>query len=715
MVAFWDRLRTRDEARQENNGIHLEEITPPVDDVLLKALLGSETIDRKKALTLPAVAGAVDFISNAVACMPVKLYKEKQGKVEEVKGDGRTKLLNGDTGDSLDAFQLKKAMVTDFLMGKGGYCYIRKYRNEVTGLFYVKDEYISFEWTKAPIINKDYQVIVDGRLYRPYEFIKLLRNTVDGASGVGLTEEISKELETAYQTLLYQLGMVKTGGNKRGFLRAERKLGAEEIDALKQAWRNMYGNNTESVVVLNNGLQFQEASNSSVEMQMNESKRTLTDEIYDLFHIYPNDFDRTFKEAIYPIVKAFETALNRDLLLEKEKKNHYFEFDVKEIIRASLTERYSAYKTAKETGFLTINEIRRAENLNWIEGLDVVNVGLGAVLYDVEKQKFFTPNTGEATDIESATQAGEDQKTQDMIISHEEAEAFDESGNSAERELRFNENHDPKTGRFSTGDGAGGSWDNKVSQMRSEYDALPNNKKAVYLWKSNFLSKEDSLKAMKSGEVDKYADEYFQVLKENGDYNPTGAVRDNSNRSEEMVRSGEYSNYTDARIALIMQDTGMGADEASQTYDELQTWFSNRWTYADTEVIDNYLAKTPAYDGVLYRGMHFDNADELDAFSGSLRAGDRLKMGDKNSSWTDSEETARLYAHNVDESYSSVMLVNTKNKTASPVADLSTQGEGEILAPSTAEWTVLRTETFDLPNGNKKQWVYLVEANTDEI
>ena len=55
-------------------------------------------------------------------------------------------------------------------------------------------------------------------------------------------------------------------------------------------------------------------------MQLNESKKTLQDEINNIFHI-KDDFYDTFKEAIYPIIKAFETALNRDLLLEKEKKN----------------------------------------------------------------------------------------------------------------------------------------------------------------------------------------------------------------------------------------------------------------------------------------------------------------------------------------------------------------------------------------------------------
>ena len=53
--------------------------------------------------------------------MPVKLYKIKDGKVEEQDRDERVKLLNGDTGDTLDAFQMKKAMVSDYLLGKGGY------------------------------------------------------------------------------------------------------------------------------------------------------------------------------------------------------------------------------------------------------------------------------------------------------------------------------------------------------------------------------------------------------------------------------------------------------------------------------------------------------------------------------------------------------------------------------------------------------------------
>lgn len=382
-MGFFDRFKKRDREVDANT----------VDDVLLKAILNGEAIKREDALTLPAVSGAVDFISSTIASMPVKLYKYKKGTVEEQDQDPRVKMLNVDTGDTLDAYQMKKALVEDYLLGKGGYCYIERERNEVVALKYIPDDFICIYRDPNPL-EKWFTIFCYDAEFQPHEFIKLLRNTKDGASGVGLCAEVSKALETAYNMLKYQLMLVKGGGNKKGFIKSQRKLGQDEIDLLKAAWQSLYANDQSNVVVLNNGLEFQEASNTSVEMQLNESKKTLQDEINAIFHI-TDDYYETFKTAIYPILKAFETALNRDLLLEKEKGKYYFEFDVKEIVRANIKERYEAYKIAKEIGLKTLNELRRDENLNAIEGLDVVDFGLGSVLYDVNTKQYYTPNTGD--------------------------------------------------------------------------------------------------------------------------------------------------------------------------------------------------------------------------------------------------------------------------------------------------------------------------------
>ena len=139
-MGFWRDLifGRENQERAEPTQNEPTQIEPPVSDVLLQALMNNEVITREKALTLPAVSGAVDLICNCIASMPVKLYKYRDGKVEEQFKDTRVKLLNGDTSDTLDAFQLKKAMVEDYLLGKGGYCYIAKSLNEVVGLYYVE-------------------------------------------------------------------------------------------------------------------------------------------------------------------------------------------------------------------------------------------------------------------------------------------------------------------------------------------------------------------------------------------------------------------------------------------------------------------------------------------------------------------------------------------------------------------------------------------------
>ena len=80
-------------------------------------------------------------------------------------------------------------------------------------------------------------------------------------------------------------------------------------------------------------------------------------------------------------------------MLEKEKAELFFAFDIKEILKGDLKERFEAYKIAKETGWITENEIRYLENYDAIEGLDIIAMSLGNVIYDVNSKTYYTPNT----------------------------------------------------------------------------------------------------------------------------------------------------------------------------------------------------------------------------------------------------------------------------------------------------------------------------------
>lgn len=382
-----------------------------VDDVLLRAVLNGIEMSRESTLAIPAVASCVDFICNTFAQIPFKLYKEttKDGKkVTEEVTDERVSIINDDTRDTLDGFQFKKAICEDYLLGKGGYAFIGKTGNKFNALYYVPCDKVAVNKNEKAIY-KDFTLMVDAGVYQPYQFIKLLRNTKDGATGKGLTEEISKALQTAFKRLCYDYDLAVTGGSRKGFIKSQKHLGAKELQALKEAWESYYAGNA-NTVILNDGMEFQEASNTSRENEISAKQITFNDEIREIFHI-GSTYEETIKKAIMPIVVAFTTALNRDFLLEKEKKSYYFAADTKELFRGSLKERYEAYKIAVEGGWKTRNEIRYMEDDDALDGLDVINLGLGDVLLNTKDGTIYTPNTNAVVNMGADTQTSNEDGT----------------------------------------------------------------------------------------------------------------------------------------------------------------------------------------------------------------------------------------------------------------------------------------------------------------
>lgn len=381
-----------------------------VDDVLLRALLNGEAIDKDKALSLPVVASAVDRIANTVACIPIKFYRyditkdEKSGrtnrKVVEVE-DARADLLNGDTGDTLDGFQLKKAIATDYLLDKGGYAYINRRGNTVKSINYVDATYITpLQGAGSTPIFKKYKIQVNAKTYNLDEFIKVLRKTNDGVTGESLISQVSKAIETSYQTLLLQLKLLRRGGNKKGILQSSKKLAPDAMNDLKKAWNELYqGDDVDTTPVLNDGVEFKETSSSSTELQLNESKKSLNDDINAIFHI-DADENITFKNAVYPILTAIETALNRDLLLPSEQNVYFFAFDTKDVVKEDRKTRFESYQIAIKNGIMTQNECRYEENLDAVEGLDVFKGSQGETLYNPKTGEYFMPNSNSKSSID---------------------------------------------------------------------------------------------------------------------------------------------------------------------------------------------------------------------------------------------------------------------------------------------------------------------------
>lgn len=250
-------------------------------------------------------------------------------------------------------------------------------------------------------IFKDYDILIQGQTYKPFEFIKITRAPKDGADGTGIIKENTELLKVTYATLNFEQNLVSTGGNKKSFINSPRQLIKEAMGALKLAWYNLYSNNEENMIILNEGLTFQKAINTSVEMPLNESKKAISNAIYEIFCV-PTDWSlETFiKTAVIQVFMAIKCTLNKELLLEREKKSLYFAFDTKEIIKGDIKTRFEAYKTALESNLMQIDECRYMENLKSL-GLNFIKLWLQDVLFKPVNKKVYTPKTNQTTNIEN--------------------------------------------------------------------------------------------------------------------------------------------------------------------------------------------------------------------------------------------------------------------------------------------------------------------------
>ena len=379
------------------------EITEKSLDLALRNGFSEVAITKKEALNIPAVAASVDFIAGTLASIPIKLYRKdlQNGNKEEVTDDYRLGLLNSETGDLLDAYQMKKSMVSDYLLDGRGYVYIKWLSNNtIASLHYIDDRQVSVLKNEDPIFKKA-DFVVTGRVLEESSMLRICKDTTDGVTGVGVIDKHSTLLKSMYNSLKYESKSLATG-TKKGFLKSSSRLQEPQVKELKEAYRQLFRDDTSDTMILNGGISFEGVSATAAELQQNENKVTNTSDVYSIFGINDDLFTvsssskdayiNSIKTAVFPVIAALEAAFNRFLLLDNEKNSMFFAFDTKAIMKGDILNRYKAYEIATKEGFMTVDEVRKEENYAPI-GLDKIKLSLGTVFYDPETAEIFNINT----------------------------------------------------------------------------------------------------------------------------------------------------------------------------------------------------------------------------------------------------------------------------------------------------------------------------------
>ena len=377
-------------------------------DVAEGLIQSGSTVTRQQAMSIPVVTKSVAWIAGAIAALPIKMYHKTDSGYQEVYNDYRLPLLNDYSGNGMIANDLKRQILVDLLLDGNGYAYISKKGNKITKLSYVPTCRLTYT-ESVDTIDKVVNVWVDGRPVQDYNVFRLVNNSKNGISGVGFVSDCQDLLSTVLSSLQYENSSISSGV-RRGFLKSKSKLDQDKMNELRRAWKKLTTPNQSDVLVLNAGIEFEDASSTATESQLSQNKVINMHQILAYFGLPTNFFEGVNSDAyltavriaVLPIVKQLTNALNNYLLLESEKSNMKFEIDTSDLLRINANERFAAYQTGLQSGILTIDEVRRMENLPVLD-MQYLKLGLGDVLYNISDGKIFVPNTGAIVDPSVAT------------------------------------------------------------------------------------------------------------------------------------------------------------------------------------------------------------------------------------------------------------------------------------------------------------------------
>jgi len=367
-------------------------------------------VTSKNVTEIPMVNANINYIAGRIAPLKVKLYKKEDGKIVEIKGDVRTRLMNNDCGGVISAYNTKFNMIKDYLIQGRSHIFVERKGLKINSLRYVNPSDVMIMGNNDPIF-KEVQYSVMGKPYKDFDFITLA-NTTDGVTFSGLINQNKTLLESAMYMLNNNKVSAKNSNAPKGIIESDIPLGQEELDALKSSWRKFVNSGTEQSFVLNQGLHFQNVGGNNQQNQIVEQQNLIDKQICALFGTSlelingtaTEEQEKAFIRAkLIPLLDKIIEEYNRVLLLETEKLDGYFfAFDLSEISKdASMKDRMEAYKVGLESNILDINTVREIENLPRIPNLDnVLKMNLSDVLFNVSNGNSMILNLGKTVDLD---------------------------------------------------------------------------------------------------------------------------------------------------------------------------------------------------------------------------------------------------------------------------------------------------------------------------
>lgn len=344
------------------------------------------------AMTVAAIRACVTLLAESVAQLPCELYRRKGDQRERATDHPLYDVIHSQPNAKDTSFEFYEQGMGSLgfrgnaynLIDRGGDGYIRE-------LIPINPDKIAV--LKGPDGLPYYQLLDGSNQILPMRLVHHIKAfSIDGFIGlspiqtnpdtIGLSMAVDEHASRVFANGTTLSGVIESPKDGAKFATQEK------IDAFLSKFIDRHAGlrNSFSVALLQEGMQYKQLAMNNEQAQLLESRKYGVIEACRLYKVPPHMIGELEKATnnniehqglqfvIYTLLawlKRIEGAMMRDLLLPSERKDLYIEFNVSGFLRGDQKSRFESYALGRQWGWLSVNDIRRLENMSPIQGGDL--------------------------------------------------------------------------------------------------------------------------------------------------------------------------------------------------------------------------------------------------------------------------------------------------------------------------------------------------------
>ncbi len=352
----------------------------------------SKAVNERSAMQMTAVYSCVRILSEAVAGLPLHVYRyDGKGGKDKALEHPLYRLLHDEPNPEMTSFAFRETLMTHLLLWGNAYAQvIRNGKGEVVALYPLMPGKMTVDRDQAGRIYYAYSrtqedVNTLGRnqqiLLSPYDVLHIPGLGFDGLVGYSPIAMAKNAIGIAIACEEYGASFFANGAAPGGVL--EHPGVVKDPKRVRESWNAIYqgSRNAHRIAVLEEGMSYKPIGISPEQAQFLETRKFQINEIARIFRVPPHmvgDLEKSsfsnieqqslefVKYTLDPWVVRWEQAIHRALFSPEEKKRFFARFNLDGLLRGDYQSRMAGYAVGRQNGWMSANDIRELENLDRI-------------------------------------------------------------------------------------------------------------------------------------------------------------------------------------------------------------------------------------------------------------------------------------------------------------------------------------------------------------